>query len=231
MSRKRISETSDLSFDDFDEVHYPAPARDRLRAVGGAGRLAAELPRRERRLRGSGVRRERRSPAAPLGPRRRPLRVRSRRRQHPRHGHRPPRLQLARGRPVGGSDVVERGRVRPGDPRHRREPGARLRRQQRRHGALRPRWPERPRGQQRVREPQDHLRRGREREPCERRRRAQGQGRPRGVGGGDREPRRHVGRSSRTPLTTGRSPRTPRWRSPVRRVATTCSRPPPTRTG
>ncbi len=88
--------------------------------------------------------------------------------------------------------MVERGRVRPGDPRHRREPGARLRRQQRRHGALRPRWPERSRGQQRVREPQDHLRRGREREPRERRRRAQGQGRPRGVGGGDREPRRHV---------------------------------------
>ena len=101
------------------------------------------------------------------------------------------------------------------------QPGARLRRQQRRHGAVRRRRPERPRRQQRVRQPQGHLRRHRHRRAGERRRRAQGQGRPRHLDRRNRADRRPlVDRLSTRPATAG-SPPIPRCGSPGPRLATT----------
>ena len=169
----------------------PAAGTDRFRPVRRAGDLAPRVPRRHGRVRRRGVRHGRRRPHAACRPRRDPTHLlRPGRAQHPRHCDRAARLQLACRRQVGRSDVVGLGSVRPGHARHRRRSGTGVRRQQRRHVAVRCRRPQRPRRQQRVRQPQDHLRRRRHRRAGERGRRPQGQGRSRRLRRGDRADRR-----------------------------------------
>ena len=85
-------------------------------------------------------------------------RFHARRRQRPRHDHRAARLRLACGRALGRSALVGRHPLRPCDARHRGEPGGRLRRQQRRHGAVRRCRPQRARREQRVCESRHHVR-------------------------------------------------------------------------
>ena len=153
----------------FRRDERPAAGTDRLRPARRAGDLAPRVPRRHGCVRRRGVRHGRRRPRAAVRPRRGPAhRVRAGRRQHPRHGDGAAGLQLACRRQVGRSDVVGLGPVRPGHARHRRRSGTGVRRQQRRHVAVRCRRPQRPCRQQRVRQPQDHLRRYRYRGAGER---------------------------------------------------------------